>query len=113
MRTWPYLLAVSLGALATWVDFNAGEPAVTAPLLLVVAAGMGFVRPRAAWRWGLILGVSPFVGYAVAQAVGYMPRHGMPEPNIFASLLAVPFAVVGAYAGALARYALSAARFGH
>lgn len=105
MRFWPYAIAAPLAALAVYVDFRSGEPAVTAPMLAVFAGAMGLAQPQSAWRWGLLFGLAPFIGYALAGAVGYRPPAGMPDPNLAATLLALPFGFGGAYAGSMVRRA--------
>jgi hypothetical protein len=90
-----------------WIDFHATEPQPTALLLIIFGAIFGFLRSRSAWRWAIILGVSLFVTELIFPWFGLHPIDP-PQPNVFATLLALIPAFVGTYAGVLAHVVTSA-----
>ena len=51
----------------------------------------------------IVVGVGVFLGYVAAGMIGYVPK-APPEPNIYASLVALIPAFVTAYIGAGARW---------
>jgi hypothetical protein len=93
--------AIAVGIFAGLVDFHNNEPQPAAAVLLVLGALLGFVRPRGAWRWGVIAALGIPAVYLAGRALGYRPVDTM-HPNIFASLVALIPAMIGVYAGAFA-----------
>ena len=93
-------LALVAAGVTAWIDFHATEPQPAASLILISSGLLGLTRPVKAWRWGLILGASLFVGNIVFQAMGLQPRSAA-EPGAYAALLALIPAFIGAYAGVL------------
>ena len=90
------ILAILLGAIAGYVDLH--EEDVQTPALLVTSFAffLGFARPRAAWAWGLIIGLSIPAAHLIARMVGYRPPYPVSLPTTF---LAVAFALAAAYVG--------------
>lgn len=85
------LLALGLGAGITWVDTRAtwDDTGITAGLIVVSTAILGFLHPSRAWAFALAVAVwIPVIGLA----------HGHQ-----ATLLALAVGFAGAYAGAVAR----------
>ncbi len=95
-------LAFVGGLFAGWIDFNATEVQPTVLLLVVLGAAFGFVRPRRAWRWAIILGVCIPLGSLIFSALGYKPAE-LPQPGVYASLIALIPAFIGTYGGVLIR----------
>ncbi len=92
------LLALIAGAIAAWADFHTDDPQPAATLLILFGIMLGFARPHRAWLWGMISGLSLPLFYLFALAAGIRP-HSLPQPNLFASALAVIPALLGAYGG--------------
>ncbi len=103
-QLWQYLFAVFLGVLTGWFDLRTDEVSLTILLLVVFGLFLGFAQPRHAWRWALILAVWVPLGAFVA---GTLRLNGVvqAEPNWLASLFAFVPALVGAYGGALVKWA--------
>lgn len=108
-----YTIAVvgSVGVLVL-VDRSDSDSAnqVALLLLLVLAAGLGALRPRQAWLTALIIGCTFAAARAVAILAGLAPTdpqapHTLPAAATLLVLL-VP-AAAAAYAGAAARVALT------
>lgn len=106
LSVWPFGLALALAVWIGRVELRADE--VQGPLLLVLLGtfSLGLARPRLAWLWGLILGGAIFIAHILAPAFGW-PEPFPPEPNVWATLPAIVFGLVGAYAGAVSRWAVS------
>jgi len=87
--------AVGLGLLIAWVDSRPtwDDAGITAGAVFLTAALFGALRPRHAWIWGVAVGV-------------WIPLFGIVLHHNSGSLLALAPALVGAYAGALARRAI-------
>jgi hypothetical protein len=94
--------AVLTAIFAGLIDFHNHEPQPAAAVLLVLCGLMGFARPSGAWRWGVIAPLGIPVVYLVGCALGFKPAD-VPQPNIFATLIALIPGLIGAYAGAFAR----------
>jgi hypothetical protein len=97
-----FILAISGGLFAGWVDFNNDEPQAAVLVILTLIFPLGFLLPRKAWLWALIVGLCLPGIYLLAPGLGYLPV-SPPSPGWYASVLALIPAFIGAYAGALAR----------
>lgn len=95
-------IAIIFGIIVGYVNLHASE--VQAPVLaiLVFTFLLGYLHPRRAWIWALVLGLSILLSYVVAPVAGYHTPYP-PSPNIFATLIALIPACIGAYAGVLIR----------
>lgn len=97
------LAAALIGAfIAGAVDFNNNEPQAAVIVIVVFAGALGFIRPKYAWLWAIIVGLGVPLVYLIASALGYRPR-GVPEPGWYASLIALIPAFISAYGGVLVR----------
>ncbi len=85
--------AIAAGLFIAWVDSrpNWDDTGITAGMLLVVTALLGFIAPRRAWLWALAAGV-------------WIPLAGILLHDDFSMLLVGVIAFVGAYAGAVTRW---------
>jgi len=104
----PYLAALTIAGLIGYVDQHNDEVWAALMLMLPTTFAFGFIRPRRAWQWALIIGSGVIVAGWVALLVGYAaPCHpGLvcPPPsfaNSWQGLIALIPAVIGAYAGAI------------
>ena len=102
---WP--LALALGIIIGILDMHAKEVQGTVLLVLVTSGLFGFVQPRWAWLWAVTIGSSLLVVGLAASILGYPPHD---EPNVFATLIALIPAFLGAYGGVLLRYAIAPPR---
>jgi zinc transporter ZupT len=84
------------------VDFNNGEPQAAMIVITVFAGLLGFIQPRKAWRWALIVGLGIPIVYLIATALGYQSK-SVPEPGWYASLIALIPAFISTYCGVLLR----------
>ncbi len=103
-----YTVIAVLGAfLAGAVDFNNDEPQAAVLVIVVFAGLLGFMQPRKAWRWAIIVGLGVPIVYLIATAFGYHSR-SVPEPGWYASLIALIPAFISTYCGVLLRKVISA-----
>jgi hypothetical protein len=101
------LLAAAAGLGIGWLDLHTTE--VTVTVVTLVAAGMvlGAVRPRAAWRWAVLIALGLPVMASIAKLGGMRTAEPVRlDPRI--TLVALAFALVGSYSGALLRRAATA-----
>ena len=87
------LVALMLGMLVFMVDSSPGwdDTGVSAAMVLVASGLIGAIHPARAWVWALAVGLwVPLMSLALDPAGFHL-----------ASVLALVFATVGAYAGAL------------
>ncbi len=99
-------LSLAGGLFAWWVDSRNDEPQAAVLVILVVTFIVGFLLPRQAWLWAIIVGLCIPIGYLAARAVGFLPSTPV-EPGWYASVIALIPAFIGAYAGALGRIAIN------
>ena len=100
---WPCAgAALAVGFFAGLIDFHSHEPQAAAGVLLVLGSLLGFARPTRMWRWGVIIALGIPAVYLAGRAMGYTAA-SWPQPNIFASLLALIPAMIGVYGGAIVR----------
>lgn len=99
-------LAVLGAFIAGAVDFNNDEPQATVLVIAVFAGFLGFVQPRKAWRWAVIVGLGVPTVYLIATALGYHSK-SVPEPGWYASLIALLPAFISTYSGVLLHKAIS------
>ena len=95
-------IALISAAIAGAVDFNNDEPQAAVIVVIVLAGLLGFIRPRKAWRWALIVGLGVPIVYLIAAALGYRSK-SVPEPGWYASLIALIPASISTYCGVLLR----------
>jgi len=103
MRTIAYVVAVLGSALAGLVAIRTTEVQPAVLVIAVVCMMLGFAIPRLAWLFAIIVGGGVFAGYVLAN-LAHVTVKAPPEPNIYASLIALAPAFVAAYLGAGARW---------
>ena len=103
-------LAILASILTGWVSLNTNE---VQPAVIVIGVScflLGVAVPRLALLWAAIVGLGVFGGYALAGLLGIAVK-APPEPNIWASLIALVPALVasllGAFTGHFARTPMS------
>lgn len=95
-----YLLAVLLGLSAGILEVTVNDLLTTALFAMLSTMVLGFLRPRRAWRWILMVGVFvPLIRLAAYLALTQRPYRA----QIWESGLGLITGVAGAYGGALAR----------
>jgi len=98
-------LAVALGLGVGWLDLHTTEVAATVLALLLAGLLLGYLQPKSAWRWAVLLAL----GLPAVAASGRLLGLPTAEPirlDVRIALVAFAFALVGCYSGALARRAL-------
>lgn len=103
MRPLGFLVAILGSALAGLVSVKTTEVQPAVLVITVVCMALGFALPRIAWLWAMIVGLGVFAGYVVCNLIHYTVK-APPEPNIYASLIALVPALITAYIGAGARW---------
>jgi hypothetical protein len=101
------LLVVLGGALILYVEWHTDEVTVTLAFLLLVAAGLGAARPRAAVYSGIAIGLVLPLAYLVVTLSGrFQPLYLVAPPSLtdaaILAALALP-ATAAAMAGAWLR----------
>ena len=95
-----YFLAGAFGVLAGWVDIRVGDLLFTALIVLASCMLLGFVRPKNAWRWVVLVGIFvPLTDWFAYAVLSQKPERA----QIYESFLAFLPGVVGAYGGAFGR----------
>jgi hypothetical protein len=95
-----YFLAVLFGLSAGLLELELGDLLVTALAVLVSTLVLGFLRPRHAWKWTLIVGI--FV--PLMRLAAYLVMNQKPyRAQIWESGLGMVTGIAGSYAGAMAR----------
>lgn len=100
-RSWLVVaLALAFGALLGYIDLNSQEVQLPMFCLLLFSFTLGALQPKAAWRWGVLLGLSLPAAYFAAFALNLRAMDA-PRYPITLAVLVIP-ALVAAYAGAFA-----------
>jgi hypothetical protein len=95
-----YGLAVLLGLCAGMLEVTANDILATALFVLISTLALGFLRPRRAWRWIVVVGLFvPLARLAVYLLLGQKPYRA----QVWASGLGFVTGIAGSYAGAMAR----------
>jgi len=95
-----YFLAVMSGILAGWLDIKVGDLLLTAMVVLAANMFLGFLSPRAPWRWILIIGVCvPIVEWLAFFLLTQKPERA----QVYESFLAFLPGIAGGYGGAVGR----------
>lgn len=100
------ILSLAGGIFAWWVDSRNDEPQAAVLVVLVVTFIVGFLLPKRAWLWAIIVGLCLPLGYLFTQSLGILPQTPV-EPGWYAAALALIPAFIGAYAGALGRVVIN------
>ncbi len=95
-----YILAVLLGLAAGFTEITISDLLVTAIVVMFATMVLGFLRPRNAWRWTLI--VAAFVPLLRLAAYLFLSQRS-DRAQIWESALGFVTGAVGAYAGVLGR----------
>ncbi len=93
-------LALTFGGLLGYIDLNSQEVQLPMFCLLLFSFTLGVFQPKAAWRWGLLMGLSLPVAYFVAFATN-LRAVDAPRYPITLAVLVIP-ALAAAYLGAFA-----------
>src|SRR5512142_2366701 len=91
-------LTLAFGALLGYIDLNSSEVQLPMFCLLLFSFTLGVCQPKAAWRWGVLIGLSLPVAYYVAAAVN-LRAVDPPRSPITLVVLVIP-ALIAAYVGA-------------
>jgi hypothetical protein len=95
-----YGLAILLGIAAGIINVNLGDVLVTTLFVLISTLALGFMRPRRAWRWIIIVGIFvPLLQLITYLWLGWKPYRA----QIWESGLGFLTGTAGCYCGALAR----------
>ncbi len=100
-------LTLLFGALLGYIDLNSSEVFLPMACLLLFAFTLGAFQPKAAWRWGLLIGLSVPAAYGVASLT-QLPPSDAPAQPLTLVVLVIP-ALSAAYAGVLANHLSQAA----
>src|ERR1700678_1218603 len=95
-----YILAVTLGVLAGWLDIKVGDLLLTAIAVLMANMLLGFLSPQKPWRWVLLIGVFvPIVEWLAYFFLSQKPRRA----QIYESFLAFVPGIAGAFGASIVR----------
>ena len=92
-RFWLILIiAIAEGMLIGWIDSrpNWDDTGITVGMILIGTFILGVVHPKHSWVWALSVGI-------------WIPIWNIVLHNNYGSIIAIAFAMAGAYSGALIR----------
>lgn len=97
------LLVIAFCILTGYVNLNASE--VQAPMACILAFSFlaGLLQPKAAWRWGILIGLSVPLSYFIGFAINYKIVDP-PRLPITLVVLVIP-ALIATYGAVLLRWA--------
>jgi hypothetical protein len=95
-----YGLALLLGIAAGLVEIALGDVLVTTLFVLSSTMALGFIRPKRAWRWLLVVGACvPLVELSAWLFLSWRPYRA----QVWESGLGFVTGIAGCYGGAFAR----------
>ena len=95
-----YFLAALLGICAGLLEIKVGDLLATALFVMFSTIVLGFIRPKRAWRWILVVAVFvPLIRLAAYIVLQQRPSRA----QMWESALGFLTGIAGAYGGALAR----------
>ncbi len=103
------LISIGIGLFAGYVDFRNDEPQAAVIVIGVGGIIIGFLQPKKAWLWAIIIALGLPAAYLIGAALGYTP-HDWPQPGLYATLLTLIPSFIANYCGAFARQALTKPR---
>ena len=95
------VLAIIGSVFVGYIDSHATEVQATLMVMLPITFALGFIQPKRAWLWALIVGFSIPVGFLWHMLMG--ATYVEPPTNGFFTLIALVPAFIGAFAGAIFR----------
>ena len=101
-------LALIFAVLTGYVNLTASEVQAPMGCILLFSFLCGFLQPIAAWRWGVLIGLSIMLSTFVGLAINY-PMIDVPHFPITLAVLVIP-GLIAAYGGVLVRYSVSSLR---
>lgn len=96
-------LAVALGLVVGWLDLHVTEVSVTILALMTFGLLLGLIQPAAAWRWALLIAIELPIMAIGAIKLGLRTVEPV-QPDLRITLVALVFALLGAYIGAFIPY---------
>ncbi|HVN20893.1 MAG TPA: hypothetical protein VMU05_19050 [Dongiaceae bacterium] len=97
---WYYIVAMGCGIGTGWADVTANDLLFTALLVVFSCMMLGLLRPRAPWRWVLIVGAMiPLSEYAASKFLTVKPT----RDQMYGSILDFLPGIAGAYGGSFMR----------
>ena len=104
-------LAAAVGLGVGWLDLHTTEVIVTLVPLLGAGIALGLLRPKAVWRWAVLIALGLPVMAGAAKLSGMQTAEPV-QVDLRITLVALAFALAGSYIGALLRRAATAATGG-
>ncbi|MEZ4670411.1 MAG: hypothetical protein R3E39_21095 [Anaerolineae bacterium] len=95
------ILALVFSIITGYVDLTATETYAPMSCILVFSFMAGFIQPKGAWRWALLIGLSICISTFVGLAINFNFADAPPRFPITLVVLVIP-ALVAAYAGVFA-----------
>ncbi|HKW18698.1 MAG TPA: hypothetical protein VJO35_14420 [Terriglobales bacterium] len=95
-----YSVAVLLGICAGLLEIKLDDVLLTSLFVLSSTLVLGFIRPRRAWRWALV--IAPFVPLVELAAYIFL-RERLYRVQVWESVLGFVTGTVGCFAGAFGR----------
>lgn len=96
-------LALALGLVVGWLDLHVTELIVTILALLTFGMLLGLVQPTAEWRWAVLIAI----GLPIMELIAIKFSMQTAEPvqlDLRITMVALVFALMGAYIGVIIRY---------
>ena len=98
------VLAIIGSVFVGYIDSHATEVQATLMVMLPITFALGFIQPKRAWLWALIVGFSIPAGFLWHMLMG--SAYVEPPTNGFFTLIALVPAFIGAFSGAIFRNVL-------
>jgi hypothetical protein len=101
------ILAIIGSIFVGYIDSHATEVQATLMVMLPITFALGFIQPKRAVLWALIVGLSIPGAFLWHLAMGR--TYAAPPPNGFTTLIALVPAFIGTYCGVVLRKIFSQA----
>jgi uncharacterized membrane protein (UPF0136 family) len=103
-RDWPFWIAgLILGGITGYLQVRVKDPTLSGVLLVAINLFLAVMRPRRAWRWGVLTALC----LPAAELLAYLSREQPTRAMVYGSFVGLAPALAAAFGGGVLRRAIN------